>query len=429
MKKVAVIQFPGTNSEYETVRALQDAGMDAEFFRWNQPADALAHYDGFVVAGGFSYEDRGRSGLIASKDPILQALKAQAALGKPVLGICNGAQILVESGLIPGETDLKLTMALARNKRVRQGKLLGTGFYNENVYLKSTAPQGRTAFTLDFSPNEIHRAPAAHGEGRFTSQIPNFLHELQSRDQIVFRYASETGEISPDFPINPNGALDNAAAICNPRGNVMAIMPHPERAPAAPMPKIFTSMRKYMEGTPLAGSYPELKSDWQAPATEIYAHKPNTIEIWVKLIITDNEAQTLQSALGWQQIPAQLQRFTHYEIEHEPMSPGDQLDLAHALVNSGELLNTHKEQFIFVLDNMSFPQAKPGANYILSRDLEDSVGPSKQSRLSYDETFKPVKVIRHGIAWEVIADSVLESILETRMFGNLHAQNLFKVQL
>lgn len=428
MKKVAVIQFPGTNSEYETVRALQDAGMEAEFFRWNQPAELLKNYDGFVVAGGFSYEDRGRSGLIASKDPIMQALKIEAAAKKPILGICNGAQILVESGLVPGESSLKLVMSLARNKRMRQGKLLGVGFYNENVTLKHGAAPGRTAFTLDFAPDELCKAPAAHGEGRFTTVIPNLLAELQARDQIVFRYATEDGRIDADFPVNPNGAIDNAAAICNPEGNVMAIMPHPERAPAAPMPKIFSSMRRYMEGAPLAVQHPPLTLDWKEPELQTYAHRPNTIEIWVKLIITDNEAQTLQDALTWQKIPAKLHRYVHFEIEHEPMNPGDQLDLAHALVNSGELLNTNKEQFIFVLDGMSFTSAQPQAHIILSREIEDVVGPSKLARLSYEPTFQKLKAVHHGIAWEVETDQPLERLLETRMFGNPHAQNIWTIK-
>ena len=112
MTKVAVLQFPGINSEYETLRALWDAGIEAEFFRWNQPSEGLNQYDGYVIPGGFSYEDRGRSGLIASMDPIMQEICRQADSGKPVLGICNGAQILVESGLIRADKIMNSSCAL-----------------------------------------------------------------------------------------------------------------------------------------------------------------------------------------------------------------------------------------------------------------------------------------------------------------------------
>jgi phosphoribosylformylglycinamidine synthase I len=425
MKRVAVLQFPGTNSEYETVRALQDAGMHAEFFRWNQDPKLLNDFDGFVVAGGFSYEDRGRSGLIASKDPIMQEIRKQAALGKPVLGICNGAQILVETGLVPGGDHNQLLMCLARNKRVRKGELLGVGFYNADVTLKSTAPKGRTAFTLDYDENELASAPAAHGEGRFTTRVQGLLEALQANQQIVFRYADEQGNIDPDFPVNPNGAMDNAAAICNPQGNVMAIMPHPERAPLAPMPKIFTSMRKYMEGQVLQGGHVPLTFTAEAPALESYTHKPNTAEIYVRLVITDNEAQTLESALRQNGFNVRLHRWMHYEVEHPAMLPGDQLEFAHALVNSGELLNLNKEAFTFVLDGMAFPK-KAGASYFLTRDYEDSVGRSKTLKLRHHLDANKVQAVHHGCFWEVEGDVDMDALLATNIFANHHAQQLWR---
>ena len=102
MKKIAIILFPGLNCEAETRRAVNAAGMIGEYFRWNDDAAKLADYDGFIIPGGFSYEDRVRSGAIAARDPLMLQLKTYAAHGKPVLGICNGAQIIIESGLIPG---------------------------------------------------------------------------------------------------------------------------------------------------------------------------------------------------------------------------------------------------------------------------------------------------------------------------------------
>ena len=121
--------------------------------------------------------------------------------------------------------------------------------------------------------------PAAHGEGRFTTSIPRLLEKLRENSQIVFRYCDENGKIDSDFPINPNGAIDNAAAICNPAGNVMAIMPHPERAFVIPMPKIFSSMRQYMEN-PTPKNFVLDFSD-NKPTIETYAAPANTLQIFV----------------------------------------------------------------------------------------------------------------------------------------------------
>ncbi len=414
MTKVAVLQFPGINSEYETLRALWDAQIEAEFFRWNQDPAGLQAYDGFVIPGGFSYEDRGRSGLIASMDPIMQEIRKQADLGKPVLGICNGAQILVESGLVPGGQNHELLMSLARNKRMKNGEILGVGFYNENVYVRCEAPR-RCAFTLDYKGGEVEEVPVAHGEGRFTTSIPGLLEQLQANGQIVFRYCTEAGQIDPNFPTNPNGALDNAAAICNPRGNVMAIMPHPERAPTAPMPKIFTSMRMYMEGTKLEGEQPSLTFDEGKPALTSYAHKPNTIELYVQLKITDNEAQTIENALRHRGLDVQIRKWTHYEIEH---APTDQTALAATLINSGELLNLNKEKVDTVLDGQSF-QKRDGSHYFLVRDKEDSAGASKSARLH--------QTIHRGWFWEVSGSARIEDVLATNIFANHHAQELWEL--
>ena len=172
----------------------------------------------------------------------MKALKVEAEKGKPVLGICNGAQILVESGLIPGLDGNKLGMALARNKRIKDGEVLDTGYYNAWVHMKCVVPKSRCMFTAAFEEHEIFRAPIAHGEGRFTTEIPDLLQKLNDNGQMVFRYCDAHGAMNDEFPTNPNGAQYNLAAVCNPAGNVMAIMPHLERA-EGPSQKLFTSMR------------------------------------------------------------------------------------------------------------------------------------------------------------------------------------------
>ena len=414
MKKVAVIQFPGVNSEYETVRALKDAGMHGEFFRWNDDPKKLDDFDGFVIAGGFAYEDRVRAGLIASLDPVMDEIKVQAAKGKPVLGICNGAQNLIETGLVPGGANHELLMSLAHNRRMQDGKLIGTGFYNENVTMKSAAPKGRTAFTIDYDLNEETWAPAAHGEGRFTTITPGLLEKLQENNQIVFRYD----------PINPNGAIDDAAAICNPQGNVMAIMPHPERAPSAPMPKIFTSMRKYMEGEALTGTTEPLEFTENRPKTTQYTHQANTIELYIQLIITDNEAQTVQNALNIKGHNLEVAKWVHYEIQHAPGINQDKL--AEELIASGELLNTNKENVLAVKDNEVFDHPE-GIQIFLVRDIEDSHGEAKTQKIHHHIGSEKVTAIKHGIVWAVKSNEAnfdYTTLVTSNIFANFHAQTL-----
>ena len=207
MIKIAVILFPGTNCEEETIRMLKDCGMEGELFRWNRNYEELRKFDGYVIAGGFSYEDRGRSGLVASFDPIMNVIREEANKGKVVLGICNGAQILVETGLVPGFDDQKLSMCLAWNKRIKDGEVYGD-WVSKWTYMKMDIPRGRCAFN-DFDENVILRVPIAHGEGRFVSNEKDLLERLIENEQTAFRYCDEEGNFIDEYPVNPNGAMLN----------------------------------------------------------------------------------------------------------------------------------------------------------------------------------------------------------------------------
>ena len=218
--------------------------MNPVEFLWNEPANNLTDLNGYIIIGGFSYEDRSRSGVIAALDPIIKQIKVEAAKGKPVLGICNGAQILVESGLVPGLIDDQLGMALTDNKRVQGGHVVGVGYYNTWANLKMSTYPNRCAFTRHLKPDEWINVPLAHGEGRFI--IPDdLLEKMIANDQTIFLYCDKDGRIVDEFPINPNGSMYNIAAICNPAGNVMAMMPHPERTENGDA--IFSSMKNYIE--------------------------------------------------------------------------------------------------------------------------------------------------------------------------------------
>jgi len=227
---VAVLQFPGSNCESESVRSLQQVGLAAETFRWNRPVEELEPYAAYLIPGGFAYEDRVRAGVIAAKESLMETLAAQAEKGKPILGLCNGAQILLEAGLLPGLRPGVVEMALAHNYMTRDGRVVRRGHHCGWVNLRCEAEPQRTPFTRACRPGTILPMTVSHGEGRFTSEDSSVLQTLEQKKMILWRYCDEDGEIKPDYPVNPNGSYANIAGICNPQGNVAALMPHPERA-------------------------------------------------------------------------------------------------------------------------------------------------------------------------------------------------------
>lgn len=257
--KAAVILFPGVNCEHETKRALESAGIPADIVRWNNPK-GLEAYDGYVLAGGWSYEDRVRAGVISAQDPIMNIIREQADAGKPVLGICNGAQVLLETGMVPGIKPGEVEMALAPNINP-----LVSGYYCTWVRMKNNAERRRCAFTKFVDRNEVIPVPIAHAEGRFVTKDKELINKLIANNQIIFKYCKKDGGDAEGFPDNPNSSMYNIAGICNPKGNVLAMMPHPERANWArqvpyyearpftdmespgPCRKIFQSMGSFME--------------------------------------------------------------------------------------------------------------------------------------------------------------------------------------
>ena len=227
--RVALVQFPGSNCEWETRRAAEAAGIDCDVFRWNIDPDELAPYAGYVVGGGFSYQDRIRSGVIATKEPIVARMMREIEdSGKPAIGICNGAQVLVEAGLVPGLQMGDVEMALAPNRP--DGTRRITGFCCRWVHIKLACEPKRCLMTARMQPGQVIPIPIAHGEGRFTTREEAVLDALRANDQIVFQYCDADGNVEDRPEINPNGAVANLAGLCNPAGNVMAMMPHPERA-------------------------------------------------------------------------------------------------------------------------------------------------------------------------------------------------------
>lgn len=207
--KVAVIRFPGSNCDQDALHALrEDVGVSAEFV-WHEDR-SLAEYDAVFLPGGFSYGDYLRCGAMASRAPIMDEVARFALEGRFVLGVCNGFQVLCEAGLLPG--------ALMLNASEK--------FVCRDVFLQAESRTNPWTVSVD----RVLRIPVAHGEGRYTCDEET-LHRLEGDGCIALRYVGPNGETGGEH--NPNGSVSSIAGIVNLRGNVMGMMPHPERATKA----------------------------------------------------------------------------------------------------------------------------------------------------------------------------------------------------
>ncbi len=216
--RIAVLVFPGTNSEDETLRLLLDCGGDAELVHWSR-ADTLPAYGAYVIPGGFAYEDRIRAGAIAAHDRMMDAVVEGAARGKLVFGLCNGAQILLEAGLVPGTgTARRPTAAFTRNAP-------SPHFICRHVALKLAIEPSRCAITASLPKDALVPAWVAHAEGRLAA-TPEHLDEIVAGKHLAFVYAQADGSVDV---ATPNGSALDCAGLVNRSGNVLAIMPHPER--------------------------------------------------------------------------------------------------------------------------------------------------------------------------------------------------------
>lgn len=230
--RVCLLRVGGTNCDSETQRAFQELGVQTENVHLNEMVKRknLMEYQGLVFPGGFSYGDYVRAGAIWAKRLIAKLgneLKTFIEANRPILGICNGFQVLVESGLLPGFEGMSAYPEATLATNVPQG-------YNCRwVHIKNEN-KGRCIYTSKIPRGEVLRIPVAHSEGRFLfpkQKEQELLDKLYEKDLVVFRYCDSKGEYAAGlFPSNPNGSFHDIAGICNPEGTIFGLMPHPERA-------------------------------------------------------------------------------------------------------------------------------------------------------------------------------------------------------
>ena len=206
--KFGIITFPGSNCDYDAFRAVVDTLGEEAVYIWHKDQD-LQNVDVVILPGGFSYGDYLRAGAIARFSPVMKEVAAHAKRGGPVVGICNGFQIACEAGLLPG--------ALLRNASLQ--------FVSAPVRIR--VENSDTLFTSGYARRQILTIPVAHGDGRYTADKAT-LDDLESSGRVVFRYVDQRG--NPTDTGNPNGSSNNIAGITNGHGNVIGLMPHPERA-------------------------------------------------------------------------------------------------------------------------------------------------------------------------------------------------------
>ena len=206
--RAAIVTFPGSNCDYDCYKAVTDVLGEDAYFVWHRE-QSLGDCDLVILPGGFSYGDYLRAGAIARFSPIMQDVQRFAAEGGYVLGVCNGFQVLCEAGMLPG--------ALIRNRSLR--------FQGERVYIR--VENNETAFTARYEQGQLLHLHIAHGEGNYVA-APEVIERFESEHRVVFRYVDRSGQATDEG--NANGSMNNIAGIISEQGNVLGLMPHPERS-------------------------------------------------------------------------------------------------------------------------------------------------------------------------------------------------------
>jgi phosphoribosylformylglycinamidine synthase I len=229
--RAAIVTFPGSNCDYDCYKAVTDVLDEDAYFVWHRE-ESVGDCDLVILPGGFSYGDYLRAGAIARFSPIMKDVQRFAAEGGYVLGVCNGFQVLCEAGMLPG--------ALIRNRSLK--------FQGERVYIRVETTD--TAFTAHYQPHQLLHLHIAHGQGNYVAE-PEEIERLEEERRVIFRYVDEAGRATDEG--NANGSMNNVAGIINEQGNILGLMPHPERSVEALLGStdglpIFTSLAERLAG-------------------------------------------------------------------------------------------------------------------------------------------------------------------------------------
>ena len=432
--RIAIISFPGTNGDVENLRCLRRNGFDAFVFRWNDSTDRLSDVDGYFLGAGFSYEDRGRAGMVAARDPFFQFLHEEAEKRKVIVGHCNGCQVLIESGLIP--LGKELTMCMARNavssfepfdgaqdRRPQDDtQWKAPGFLNEWIWITPSCKPDRCA-TSDW--NGAMHIPIAHGEGRFVTKDADLIKELRKNDQIAFQYCDVDGNVSEDASVTLNGSTNAIAGICNPAGNVVAMMPHAERTLNGD--PYFASMKRWIERhkTEDVRHKANLTSYVLHLPKDIAERSPRPTEIFIATIIVNNEERTVEQAARRIVPDLNLKQFRY-------MAPGEKS--AEEILMTIALFNPNKESAYIRKNNQwskwnpdekQFEDAKnPLQSTSLLRRDEPDVGASNLGKGSPSTSSGGAET---GVCYsfESASDEIGPELQE--IFANPHASKLEKI--
>lgn len=391
---IAVIVFPGSNAETETIHAIEHVGMTAQPFLWNAPLKKIAKCDGFVIPGGASYGDKGRAGIVAAFSPVMNLIRKKIKEGKPVLGIGNGAQILLESGFLSG-------VALSYNQRIAYDKVVGTGFYNAWVCMRMSTKVGPNAFTLGVSSKTVFRVPVVHAQGRFCMSA-KVLDALKEAGMAVFHYCDAEGEVIPAYPINPNGSIDNIAAVMNYAGNALAVMPHIERVPQGQA--IFASMRDF-----LIEEEPTRVGVWShyVPLPTVEPYQPVKHSLVVDKQYPPHYflsmEKIVQERLG---LAVNIRRYTYWDCDCSAQT-------MEGIISSQAL----------VAPTETVVELTPSKEVLtlLVIEREDSIGQQKFQILANHFEVDGIKSIRRGSIWQIIAPGIKpmrQELVELGLFFN-----------
>ena len=362
----------------------------------------------------------------------MDVIKREAEKGKVVMGICNGAQILVEIGLIPGFDNYDLSAALAWNEMKKNDEVVDTGFRNSWAYLKNVSPENRSAFN---GFQGLLHIPYAHGEGRFVFKDPAVLKELKKNGQVLFQYCDEKGNVNPEFPITPNGSTEAIAAICNPKGNVMAMMPHPERDPAGNGNLIFESIRNWIDSRSSVSGNPVYKSLGENNTKEdIRNFDAADIEFLVRLIIVDNAERTVETTLKKKKFDIALKRYAYLSVQLNAGS--DPKSAAEKIISSGEIANLNKEWVYVKIGDGFYTYSKDKGlvetefdikNYIVACDIKDFIGESKKQAINL-HAGDIIKSIKSGVLWDIenTDDESVYEIIRTKILYNPNSMYILK---